>query len=1033
MANPDQVRLQHGAPGTALVELQPGVDGVIPISDGMPLADGKVLLVLTRGTARLLADGTVDTSYSPLSVDLKYALSRVFAGPDGHLFVFGIHGEPGGQANSLFALHPDGTLDNTYWNGADHLNFHFPASNVPDALGGMVGVLKDGSFLLSDWSDASKATGTSFAHLLRDGSLDLHYGIGGRVDLPDVVEQCAALQPDGSVVFAGTTGDGKTELIRVTSSGQLDATWGQGGRVVVNAEISQDILGVAPDGKIVLAGSTTDDEVQIFRFDAAGKPDAQFGTNGIATVAAPDANAWVHGPSTFLYSRPFVATALDLREDGRVVLAGTQLLFTSPGGPERQAAAIGLTSSGQLDPGYGRGGYFTDLTPGAGYPSIAHGTATGSGELLLFGGHGVPNSNQDAPLVLALTADGHLDPGFGAATVTFDNGSVPQFTIDNQATVSDPQAEAGAGYAGAHVHLARTGGANPDDLFQASGEVKFDGGILRLRGLAIGTVSADSGALDLVFNTAATGAAVNEVLRALVLTNSALQSAQTLPFTWTYTHGGDAASAHVDVRLDPVPYWINAMLGGEDSGRDTSAQRAFVLGSEPADGTVHYALSSPAPTWNAVPAADQPALVDAMARVAAVANVHFTPAAQDTVPDVRIEEGTISFNALGYTTGLAGTGAPEIALDPTLIAMAGNSLAHVFLHELEHALGLQHPSGFQHEGVSLPGGDDTAASTQLSAIDPNGAFGSSTPAPEVIDIAALQYLYGPNPNARPGNDTYQVDPAGTNFIWDGAGVDTVSADGAQADLTLHLAPGFWDHLGPQGSSILAAGQITINFGTAIENATGGDGNDHIVGNDGANVLRGQGGNDTLQGGLGNDILDGGAGNDTAVFAGPRAAYSVNPVADGWQVAGPDGTDVLHEIETLVFSDQAVSFDPDGQPAQMARLYVAALHRAPDTSGLGYWLQQVAHGASTAEVARDLLAASEFTQLLGGDTSDQAFLSALYEGTLHRQGDPAGVAYWQAALTAGLHREDVLLAFADSTENRANTVELVAHGISYPLA
>jgi hypothetical protein len=185
--------------------------------------------------------------------------------------------------------------------------------------------------------------------------------------------------------------------------------------------------------------------------------------------------------------------------------------------------------------------------------------------------------------------------------------------------------------------------------------------------------------------------------------------------------------------------------------------------------------------------------------------------------------------------------------------------------------------------------------------------------------------------------------------------------------------------------------------------------------------------------LGNDILDGGAGNDTAVFAGPRAAYSITPLAGGWQVAGPDGTDVLQEIETLVFGDQAVSFDPDGQPAQMARLYEAALQRVPDADGLGYWLQQVAHGASMADVARAFLAASEFTQLLAGDTGDQAFLNALYEGTLHRQGDAVGVAYWQAELTAGLHREDVLLAFADSAENRANTVELVAHGISYPLA
>ena len=62
-----------------------------------------------------------------------------------------------------------------------------------------------------------------------------------------------------------------------------------------------------------------------------------------------------------------------------------------------------------------------------------------------------------------------------------------------------------------------------------------------------------------------------------------------------------------------------------------------------------------------------------------------------------------------------------------------------------------------------------------------------------------------------------------------------------------------------------------NFIFAIENVTGGAGNDFLTGNAVANVfignagndtLKGNAGNDILRGGIGNDFLDGGAGNDT---------------------------------------------------------------------------------------------------------------------------------------------------------------------------
>jgi serralysin len=59
--------------------------------------------------------------------------------------------------------------------------------------------------------------------------------------------------------------------------------------------------------------------------------------------------------------------------------------------------------------------------------------------------------------------------------------------------------------------------------------------------------------------------------------------------------------------------------------------------------------------------------------------------------------------------------------------------------------------------------------------------------------------------------------------------------------------------------------VSIAYGTTIENATGGSARDLLWGNDVANILRGNGGNDVLRGFGGNDTLWGGIGNDTFVF------------------------------------------------------------------------------------------------------------------------------------------------------------------------
>ncbi len=89
------------------------------------------------------------------------------------------------------------------------------------------------------------------------------------------------------------------------------------------------------------------------------------------------------------------------------------------------------------------------------------------------------------------------------------------------------------------------------------------------------------------------------------------------------------------------------------------------------------------------------------------------------------------------------------------------------------------------------------------------------------------------------------------------------------------------------------------------------GNDTLDGFTGNDTLIGGSGSDTLTGGTGNDTLDGGFGADTAVYSGAMADYLFTATGSDLHVTdtnladGDDGTDTLHFVETLQFSDGVI--------------------------------------------------------------------------------------------------------------------------------
>lgn len=327
----------------------------------------------------------------------------------------------------------------------------------------------------------------------------------------------------------------------------------------------------------------------------------------------------------------------------------------------------------------------------------------------------------------------------------------------------------------------------------------------------------------------------------------------------------------------------------------------------------------------------------------------------------------------------------------------GNYAYLTMLHETGHALGLKHAHEVKGSFGAVPVEYDSLEYTVMSYKSyvgggTTGYTNGSTSYPQtlmMLDIAALQSIYGANYSTNAGNNVYkwsattgemfidgaaQGTPAGNKVfmtIWDGGGEDTYDFSNYTGNLTVNLAPGQWStvsavQLAVLGGGHYAAGNIAnalmFNGNTAslIENAIGGTAADVLTGN----IV-----NNKLTGGKGNDILDGAQGSDTAVYGGTSANYSIVHNENGsWTVTDLgsgqfEGADTLWSIEYLQFADTFILLDGDAPPPASTNT-APVFTSASQSVSLAEWLDNSANElANTAHTATGTLS---FTDPDAGD-------------------------------------------------------------------
>ena len=237
------------------------------------------------------------------------------------------------------------------------------------------------------------------------GDLDLSFSGDGKttINIASGTDEsyASAIQPDQKIILVGKAVTGQNSdiaLARLNTDGQLDSSFGSGGKVVSNFGSNYEYaksVAIQSDNKIVVGGfirNSWNYDFALIRYLPEGTLDNTFGTGGkVQTDLVYD---------DYIYD-------IAIQQDGKILAVGYAVNISGQG----DIAIVRYNSDGTLDNTFGTGGIV--LTAIGSYSDFGYCIAIQSDGKFFVSGYYVINGNNHDVFVAKYNSDGTLDSSFG--------------------------------------------------------------------------------------------------------------------------------------------------------------------------------------------------------------------------------------------------------------------------------------------------------------------------------------------------------------------------------------------------------------------------------------------------------------------------------------------------------------------------------------------------------------------------------------------------------------------------------------------
>ncbi|MCC6461924.1 MAG: hypothetical protein IT260_15735, partial [Saprospiraceae bacterium] len=351
-----------------------------------------------------------------------------------------------------------GSLDNTFGTGGI---IQTPFLAFPTDCRAMV-VQADGKIVLGGVYTAGGVVNMAFARYNTLGVLDNTFGTAGKSSIAfnnQQVKLNVLQRASGNKIIAAGSSNNKPAILRLTSAGAADNTFGTAGIVEFDGGLASIVdLVVLPTGKLLGCGISdlgSGKQFAVFRRNADGSVDNTFGTNGFAYATV--------GLQPTL-------TKMTVQGDGKILLTGTIYFDVS----KYDMILTRMSANGVLDNTFDTDGIVTTiLSTNAAYEQGNALAIQQDGKIVVAGR--ITNAGPTVFAIVRYNTNGSIDNTFGtngSTTLNFNNSLDEPKAISLQSDGKIVVAGSSVNGANRYFALARLNkNGSPDTGFDGDGKV----------------------------------------------------------------------------------------------------------------------------------------------------------------------------------------------------------------------------------------------------------------------------------------------------------------------------------------------------------------------------------------------------------------------------------------------------------------------------------------------------------------------------------------------------------------------------------